>query len=110
LDLTSGDSSNILRPYFNVLEQDRSSKGLPMPINRTKAPSGEWLKRDLDCAVIEFLHETRKADGRSGYTTVRGVFFEGGELYPGSGFRERNHIQICVRDLSGILGYFRPSE
>ena len=33
---------------------------------------------------------------------------EGRELYPGSGFRDRNNIQICVRSLRCIKGYFRP--
>ncbi|TSA32147.1 MAG: hypothetical protein D4R64_16610 [Porphyromonadaceae bacterium] len=40
--------------------------------------------------------------------SVRGVFFEGKELYPNSGFREKNHIQICVRNPNCIKGYFLP--
>lgn len=108
LDLTSGDSSCILKPYYELLAQTNASQGTPMPRNSVKGDGGEWIKRDLDCAVIEFLHQARAADGSTAYETVRGVFFEGGELYPGAGFRERTHIQICVRDLSGILGYFRP--
>ncbi len=39
---------------------------------------------------------------------MRGVFFEGPELFPNAGFRTKNHIQLCIRKSSCILGYFRP--
>ncbi|GBR75667.1 hypothetical protein NO2_0318 [Candidatus Termititenax persephonae] len=42
------------------------------------------------------------------YDTVRGVFWEGQALYPSASFREKNHIQICVRNPERILGYFNP--
>jgi hypothetical protein len=41
------------------------------------------------------------------YETVRGAFWEGERLYPNAGFRERNHVQLCVRDPAAIKGYFR---
>ena len=40
--------------------------------------------------------------------TVRGAFIEGSPIYRGAGFRAKNHIQLCVRNLSCIKGYFRP--
>ena len=30
------------------------------------------------------------------------------ELYPGAGFHRRTHIQIAIRHLDCIKGYFRP--
>ena len=36
-------------------------------------------------------------------------FWEGQELYPNAGFREKNHIQICVCNPNCIKGYFLPS-
>lgn len=42
------------------------------------------------------------------FDTVREVFVEGDELYPIAGFKEKNHIQICVRNLNCIKGYFNP--
>jgi len=108
LDLTSGDSLEVLKASHALMVDDLKAKGKPVPTNRRQAESGEWLLRDLDCAVIEFLHKAREADNQLPYTTVRGVFFEGGELYPGAGFREHNHIQICVRDRESILGCFLP--
>jgi len=29
---------------------------------------------------------------------------------PGAGFKEKNHIQICVRNRNCIKGYFLPRE
>jgi hypothetical protein len=64
--------------------------------------------RFLDCAVFETLHRLRESEGAAAFATVRGFFVEGTELYPGAGIRDRDHIQICVRDPKQILGYFLP--
>ena len=56
------------------------------------------------------LHQLRREEGKPGFDTVRGFFTEGSELYPGAGFRELDHIQICVRSLKQIMGYFWPRE
>jgi hypothetical protein len=71
-------------------------------------------KRHLDCAVIELLHQIRAEsmfDDQTPlhqYQTVRGAFWEGDELYPNAGFKEKNHVQLVVRDMSCIKGYFLP--
>ena len=44
------------------------------------------------------------------FDSIRGVFFEGDELYPGAGFKEKDHIQICIRNPNCIKGYFLPRE
>lgn len=108
----------------SALEQARGAHDLlefmqegPMPENK----GGDDLRaRYLDCAVIETLHQAREMRNRQlmaeskgempPYATVRGAFFEGTPLYPGAGFRAKTHVQICVRDLSCIKGYFRPIE
>lgn len=59
-------------------------------------------------AVIETLHAARTTVSEAPYQTVRDVFPEGKEVYPNAGFKDKDHIQICVRDLSCIKGYFRP--
>jgi len=33
---------------------------------------------------------------------------EEGALYPGTSFRQETHIQLCVREINCIKGYFRP--
>jgi len=68
------------------------------------------LIRRLDCAVIETIHHLNQVTQKPQYDTIRGVFFEGKELYPGAGFKEKNHIQICVRNRNCIKGYFLPRE
>jgi len=38
------------------------------------------------------------------------MFPEGKELYKGAGFREKNHIQLCVVNPNCIMGYFEPNQ
>jgi hypothetical protein len=78
-----------------------------MPTNRG---GSDLLLRDLDCAVLNYLHESRKEEGEIGFDTVRGVFIEGSSLYLGSGFFEKSHIQICVRRSRQIKGVFRVGK
>lgn len=64
--------------------------------------------RSLDCAVIETLHGLREKEALPAFDTVRGFFMEGQPVYPEAGFRELDHVQICVRNPRQIIGYFRP--
>lgn len=64
--------------------------------------------RDLDCAVIQQIHDYNRSMGKTMYDSVRGVFPEGGEVYPGSGFVDKTHIQICIVNPNCIKGYFNP--
>lgn len=80
--------------------------GVSLPQN-DKQEKGVFLKRELDCAVIETLHNSRAEFDLPPYDTVYGVFEEGGSLFDGSGFREKTHVQIAVRNTECILGYFR---
>jgi hypothetical protein len=84
--------------------------GYELPINEYRDDSGYFLKRDLDCAVIETLHSLKKKKKERAFDSVRGVFVEGKELYPSAGFREKNHIQLCIRNPNCIKGYFHPQE
>lgn len=81
----------------------------------------ELWQRNLDCAVINMVHQIRTLTQSAkwpnnnpgkmrlpSYDTVRGAFWEGGELYPGARIEKKNHVQICVRNSDCIKGYFRP--
>ncbi|MFA6241458.1 MAG: hypothetical protein WC655_11035 [Candidatus Hydrogenedentales bacterium] len=103
LNLLESKSLRIVQESYEFLCATVAVAGTRMPENKRDEETGELLRRNLDCAVIETLH----GQGKSRYDTVRGVFFEGPPLYAGSGFREKNHIQICVRTPSCIKGYFR---
>ena len=114
--LTRYATSFVLAPAYSALKAELEAAGDPMPVNtdRTGRP-GDKTFRNLDCAVIRQLHqliEEQPARGVPGigklepYDTVRGLFEEGPEAYPGAGFRTRTHSQIAVRTLSCIKGLF----
>ena len=77
----------------------------PMLKNVGRTP--DKLGRKLDCAVLNQLHDYRHKRNLQKYDTVRGPFLEGRRTYPGAGFRNENHIQLCVRESHCIKGYFR---
>jgi hypothetical protein len=69
----------------------------------------DLVKRHLDCAVVNFVHLLRERERLDPFDTVRGVFTEGGELYPGAKILAKTHVQVCVRNpKKSIKGYFRP--
>jgi hypothetical protein len=81
--------------------------GAPLPEN---SHGPDLLLRKLDCAVIRLFHKMREAEGTPPFETVRAAFFEGERLYDNAGFAAKNHIQICVRNVACIKGYFRPID
>lgn len=108
LNLLEHDALLLLREHYRQLEGLLRDSGQPMPRNAPLRDGGDLILRRLDRAVIELVHQMNRIDGKPPYDSVRGVFFEGPELYPNAGFREKNHIQICVRNQSLIKGFFRP--
>jgi hypothetical protein len=108
LDLVNFKNLNLVRQAYNLLNESFSMQGLKLPENLPIGNTGDLLIRRLDCAVIETLHKINEDKGNKEYDSVRGVFWEGKELYPNSGFKEKNHIQICIRNTNCIKGYFLP--
>lgn len=90
-----------LKAIYNEL----TSSGMDLPENTGR----DFYKRNLDCFLINYLVAQEKLQGNE-YDSVRGVFFEGNELYKNAGFRERNHIQISVINPNCIKGYFKVRE
>ena len=105
LDLTTQDGIADVGLGYESLADQRANENRAMPKNRGGA--GNPL-RDLDCAVINHVHDLRALAGDSPYTTVRGAFPESGSAYPGSDLTALGHIQIAARDPQAILGLFRP--
>lgn len=110
LNLLDSNSIQVLKKQYELFYRKMSIAGTEMPINKNKKDNSDLLLRYLDCAVIEDLHQERKKIGFDPYDSVRGVFFEGQEIYPTSGFKEQSHIQICVRNPNCIKGFFAPKE
>lgn len=109
LDLLETESINLVRHSYDVLASalDQMDESL-RPANRNVHGSPDKLLRELDCIIIENLHKLRRDANFSPFDSVRGMFDEGIELYPGAGFKDKNHIQICVRNPNCIKGYFIP--
>lgn len=114
LDMQERTALDELQIAYQVMERRFRAEGKPMPVNKGE----DRGQRFLDGAVIDALHEMRdllntheNTDGQfPPYHSVRGAFWEGGELFPGAaGFEKKSHVQIAVRDVACcIKGYFRP--
>lgn len=118
LDLTTRDDIELLRDAYQGLVRSREAEGRALPRNQDSGgdPNRDKLLRNLDCAVIRYLHDSIEEQIAQGpadselqrFDTVRGLFREGAPVYPGSGFFERTHTQIAVRSLDCIKGIFVP--
>jgi hypothetical protein len=108
LDLLDSKYLHILQQAYPRLREIIAITGETMPVNIKNKNSQDLLKRKLDCAVIQTLHTDNEYYGRTAYDSVRGVFWEGDDLYEGAGMKEKNHIQICVRNLNCIKALFVP--
>jgi len=107
LNLSDNQFYSLLESAYTALKTRLTAQGKTMPKNRGKK-GADTLVRDLDCSVIEQLHED--VQGYSGYTfdSVRGLFIEGDPVYPGSGLNNKTHIQLCIVNPNCIKGYFKP--
>lgn len=114
LDLTLRENAELVRYAHSDLMAAQEKAGLPMPANKPApgvAGDNDLVLRYLDCAVMKRLHsiiEQDKTLGLPKYDSVRALFGEGKYLYEGSGFREKTHIQIAVRNPACIKGVFLP--
>lgn len=108
LNLTDYGSSEVLKRGYEMLKIKCSISGIELPQNKNLPENADLLLRHLDCAVIQQIHEFHREKDLQMYDSVRGVFVEGAEAYPGSGFREKTHVQLCVVNMNCIKGYFKP--
>ncbi len=60
--------------------------------------------RFLDCAIINHLMTITDEP----FDTVRGLFVEGGPVYPGGEIYHKTHSEIAVRNPNCIKGVFLP--
>lgn len=106
LDLTTLSGLNEVAKAYEMLRDYYQQMGLELPKNTV---GQDKVKRELDCAVIQALHAYRVTKGLDRYDSVRAPFPEDKSLFDNSGFRKRNHIQICiVQPEHCITGYFKP--
>ena len=105
LDLLDFDNLKMLKSTYEMM---RSTSNFDFLENKSIGGLSDLLLRELDCAVIETLHRLKEKSHQSPFDSVRGVFYEGEELYPNAGFRDKDHIQICIRNPNCIKGFFLP--
>jgi hypothetical protein len=99
---------NLVKDSYSTLLESCKTLNLPIPVNQGTGSSRDLLLRNLDCAVIENLHDQRARNKLKAFDSVRGAFIEGNPLYENAGFHEKNHIQICLRNPNCIKGFFLP--
>jgi hypothetical protein len=104
LDLTSSAGIRALRASHQSFVKLCEAEGRAIPTNKG---GPDRLMRNLDCAVINHLHAVRVAARLPIFDTVKGIFQEGAPIYQDAGFREKTHVQICIRNLDCIKGVFR---
>ncbi len=93
-----------VKEAHNFLVVTQKAAAAPMPQNK----GTDRAARFLDQAVITTMHQVRDVCQLAPYDTVRGAFWEGADLYEGSSFAAKNHVQIAVRNRQCIKAYFRP--
>lgn len=101
LNLLETESLQILSEAYHTFKDFSQSYDLPMPENKGN-------NRALDCAVIQYIHNSNFKNNNLPYDTVRCAFPEGSEAYPGAAITSRLHVQVCVLNPEGIKGYFLP--
>jgi hypothetical protein len=119
LDLIDSEFINVLSDYYELMERDFNELGKYLPKNKDvqEDEHHDLLIRELDCAVIQYLHQKIKEEIESDvnsnikeFDTSRGVFTEGGPAFPGAGIQKKSHIQICIRNMDCIKGFFLPRK
>jgi hypothetical protein len=108
LDLLDAQYFDVVRKAHTLLKETTATFGRPMPVNRPLGKNADTILRDLDCSVINLVHQDRRDEHLRPFDSVRAAFIEGRPLYEGASFYDLNHIQICVRNPKCIKGYFRP--
>lgn len=108
LDLLDYQNLSLIKGAHDMLRLLNIILGKDMPVNTPLGRNNDLLLRELDCAVIENLHFFRDLGAIQPFDSIRGVFSEGEELYENAGFKEKDHIQICIRNPNCIKGYFLP--
>jgi hypothetical protein len=122
-DLLDTHFITMVSTFYKLMEHEYKALGKEIPVNidTRSDPNKNKLMRFRDCATFEFMHrairkEYKEEIGSAGHSkvklfdSVRGMFSEGGPAFSGAGFEAKNHIQICVRNLNCIKGFFYKRE
>lgn len=123
LDFTDSEFIELLPVYYGLMKSDLSVANKKNPVNKElpKDKYHDFIFRELDCAVIEYMHQKISEQIQSDikensfseyrhFDSARGIFTEGGPIFEGAGIQSKNHIQVCIRNLNCIKGFFIPRK
>lgn len=114
LNLTDSRYIELIAKEYETMLSEFELLGLPLRENR--GGTSDKALRGLDCQVIEHLHARIRDEYEMGvssfepFDSARGLFSEGDPIFPDAGFKEKTHVQICVRNPNCIKGYFAPRK
>lgn len=122
-DFLDGKYIRVLASHYRMMVEQYNNLEIELPKNRDLSHDKhkDMVLRELDCLAIEFMHEriltgVKAEIKQKGYSdkdifdSTRGAFLEGGPIYEGAGIYEKTHIQICIRNLNCIKGFFLPRK
>ncbi len=122
-DLLDSRFITMIKQYYDLMLIYYNAIGKEIPKNKDSSIDKfkEKILRELDCSVIEFMHqkiqekilEDKSVKGFSdfkAFDSARGVFTEGGAAFDGAGIQQKSHIQICIRNLNCLKGFFIPRK
>ena len=92
LDLLDSEYLALVKDSYKTLEFSYKAFGITMPSNKKGKETNDLLLRNLDCAVIENLHKDMLPNS---FDSVRGVFWEGDDLYPKAGFKRKTIFKFA---------------
>lgn len=112
LDLLDSQFIEYLSSFYPLFKADLDLLGISLPENKDVQSDAhkDLVIRELDCSLLEYMHSRLEDKSEQNFDTVRGVFEEGGPAFPGAGIQKKSHIQICVRNVESIKGFFLPKE
>jgi hypothetical protein len=96
-----------LSASYNDVKQIFDNREEPLPTNKG---GRDHVFRSLDRLVIENIIRLRESAGLQRIDTVRAVFEVGQSAFPGSGIKDKTHVQIAVRNTSCIKAVFWPRD
>lgn len=108
LNLTDSASNEVLKTGYELLKLRCRLSKIEMPQNIQSKKSNDILLWNLDCAVIQQIHDYNRQARIQDFDSVRGIFTEGNPVYDGAAILEKTHIQLCICNPNCIKGYFSP--
>ena len=103
LNLTDMSQIEVLQTAYELVKASFDCEGRSLPKNTEHC-------RMLDYLVINAVADASICRQYGNFDTVRGAFIEGKQVYPGAKIYDRTHIQVCVRNMACIHGFFLPAD